>query len=77
MITVYVKLLDEATDVWRPTQAEPLGEMTAKLLPPPDYDPHDEHWEFPPENIVKYESRMLDGETVFVAMGNAVLADKR
>ena len=24
MITVYVKLLDEGTDVWRPTHAEPL-----------------------------------------------------
>src|SRR6266705_115393 len=33
MITVHVKLLDEGTDVWRPTQAEPLGEMKARLLP--------------------------------------------
>jgi hypothetical protein len=69
MITVYVKLLDEGTDVWRPTQAEPFGGMIAKLLPTPDYDPQDEHWEFPPKSFVKYESRILGGKRAFVAIG--------
>ena len=68
MITVYVKLLDEGTDVWRPTPAEPLGEMTARLVAPPNFDEQGEHWEFPPESTVKYESRMLSGEKVFVAV---------
>jgi hypothetical protein len=68
MITVYVKLLEEGTEVWRPAQAEPLGKMTARLLPAPNYEHQGERWEFPPGSTVKYERRMLSDERVFVAV---------
>jgi hypothetical protein len=36
---VYVKLLDEGTDAWRPVLAEDLGQRRYRLLPTDDYDP--------------------------------------
>jgi hypothetical protein len=50
---IYVILLDEGTDTIRPTKAEVLPNGLYKLLPTPNYDPEDEHWEFPPGSIVK------------------------
>jgi hypothetical protein len=67
-MTIYVKLLGEGTDVWRPTQAERVDENTVRLLPTADYGAYDEQWEFSPESIVRYENRILSGEDVMVAI---------
>jgi hypothetical protein len=48
VVTVYVRLLDEGTEVFRPSTAVPLGENVYQLLRPEFYDPEDEHWEFEP-----------------------------
>lgn len=37
----------------RPTTGEALGADIYRLLPTPDYDPADEHWEFLPGCIVR------------------------
>jgi len=55
LVEIYVALLDEGTDCWRPTMGEPVGEGTYKLLPTPNYDPEDETWEFLPGTIVRCE----------------------
>jgi hypothetical protein len=69
--TVYVKLLDEGVDVYRPTQAFRLGGNRAKLLAPPKYDPENENWEFKPGSFVQIEQRSLEGTVCWVAAGPA------
>jgi hypothetical protein len=54
---VYVRLLDEGTDVWRPTTAVRLADGRFRLLPTDDYDPAIETWEFPPGSMVECEPR--------------------
>ena len=66
--TVYIRLLDEGTDVFRPTQAECVREGVYRLLPTKDYDPEDEHWEFLPGQTVNCESVKLHGGARLVAM---------
>lgn len=60
---IYIKLLEEGTDVWRPTLGRNLGNELFEVLAAPDYDPEDEIWEFLPGSIVKTEKRKsADGE---------------
>ena len=62
-ITIYIYLLDEGTDTWRPTQAIDLGNGRYKVLPTGNYDLEDEVWEFLPGTIVRCEPRAFrDGE---------------
>jgi hypothetical protein len=67
-IQVYVRLLGEGVDVYRPTSAVPAGTDSATLLPTPDFDPSDEEWEFPPGTLVRTARRVLDGSEVLVAV---------
>ena len=64
---IYVHLLDEGTTVVRPTQGASLGGDVYKVLATPDYDPDDEHWEFPPGSIVRCVREKRDGENILVA----------
>jgi hypothetical protein len=66
--TVYVKLLDEGTDVWRPVPAEDLGQRRYRLLPTDTYDPEDEAWEFPPGTVATCEARQLSDGVYLVAV---------
>lgn len=52
---VFVRLLDEGTDVSRPVEALALGDGLFKILPTPNYDAQDETWEFPPGSVVRTE----------------------
>jgi hypothetical protein len=62
---IFIPLLDEGVNVWRPTQAEPLADGTYRVLPTPDYDPDDEAWQFPPGSRVVCEVKKLsDGEVL-------------
>jgi len=56
-IRVYVRLLDEGTDVSRPTEAIDLGNELFRILPTSDYDPEDETWEFPPGSTIRCEKK--------------------
>jgi hypothetical protein len=67
-MTVYIKLLNEGTPVFRPAQAERVDENTVKLLPVADYNQRDEEWEFPPGSIVRCASRVMDGKNTLVAV---------
>ncbi len=67
-ITIYVELLDEGTDTWRPTKAIELGDGLFKLLPTPNYDPENESWAFLPGETVKAEQKKFaKGHTEMVA----------
>ncbi len=65
--TIYVSLLDEGTTVVRPTQGAPLGGGVYEVLATPEYDPDDEHWEFPPGSVVRCVLEMYEGEELLVA----------
>ncbi len=69
MQQIYVRLLDEGTEVFRPAEAEPLPDGCFKLLPTEGYDPEDEKWEFPPGSIVRAHQQKRDGEFIWVAVG--------
>jgi hypothetical protein len=67
-VKIFVYLLEEGTDVWRPTEAVPIGDGLFKILPTPEYDPEDEVWEFPPGSIVRCETRQDDSGQYIVAV---------
>jgi hypothetical protein len=60
--------LEEGTDVWRPTEAVPIGDGLFKILPTPGYNPEDDVWEFPPGSIVRCETRQDDSGEYIVAV---------
>jgi len=64
---VFVRLLGEGTDVWRPVTARELGGDRFLLLEPDDYDPEDEEWEFLPNRIVICQHESRDGRQVLIA----------
>jgi len=66
MVKIYVRLIDEGTEVFRPVSAERVGDCLYRLSAQPDYVP-DEKWEFVPGTIVEGEKRVLSGEEVLVA----------
>ena len=69
---VYVRLLDEGTDVWRPVGATLLPDGTFRLQEPDDYDSNAERWEFPPSTKVRCVTRKFtDGGEGLVAVGRA------
>jgi hypothetical protein len=66
---VFVRLLNEGTTAWRPTNGEVVTPSTVRLSATPDYDSDDEQWEFPPGTLVECEQRTFQGgDTGFVAV---------
>ena len=63
--TVYVYLLDEGVDVWRPVTADNLGSGRYRLRGPV---PEDESWQFQPGEVVCCEQRQLSGGIALVAV---------
>ena len=74
---VFVRLLDEGTDVWRPVFAKRLSETTYRLSNEPI--PEDEVWSFQPGDIVVAEHRVKDGAQLdeMVAVARASDFDER
>ena len=69
---VYVRLLDEGTDVWRPVRATALPDGNFRLLEPNGYDPKAERWEFPPLTKVRCVTRKFtEGDQGLVAVARA------
>ena len=68
LVTIYVGLLDEGAPTSRPTQAERIGEDLFRLLPTPNYDPEDEHWEFPPGSVVRTKTMEYEGKKLLFAV---------
>jgi hypothetical protein len=63
--TIYVPLLGEAVDVWRPVAAAHEADDSYLL---PDEQPDDETWAFPPGSRVHCERRTLSGTSELVAV---------
>ena len=76
--TVYVRLLGEGTEVFRPVPALIFPDSQSVLQGQEIFDPEDENWEFLPGSIVRVpgsivqvEERVLSGERVLVAVRKA------
>ncbi len=65
--TIYVALLDEGIDVWRPVEAKKLS-PDRYLIVDQDYDPGIERWEFEPGTVVTCRKQRRDGRQMLVAM---------
>jgi hypothetical protein len=63
--TIYVELLDEGAEVWRPVEALAESEDTFRL---PAQLPDDESWRFAPGSRVRCESRELAAGVALVAV---------
>lgn len=62
---VFVALLGEGTDVWRPVQAEPVGGDRYRLL---GTIPDGEVWQFQPGDTVHCITRKFSGGTGLAAI---------
>ncbi len=63
-MTIYVALLDEGTDCWRPVTAE---HISADLFRIADTPPEDEQWEFQPGQIVRCREHEFEDSKGLVA----------
>jgi len=66
-VEIFVPLLNEGTDVLRPTQGRVLGADEIQVLPTSDYDPAIEEWQFPPGTRVRCEREVRSGRELLVA----------
>lgn len=67
--TIYVRLLDEGTDVWRPVIAQQL-DSDVFLITGENSTPNDERWEFNFGQTVRCEQRAtVEGEPFLAACG--------
>ncbi len=63
--TVYVRLLNEDVEVWRPVRAELLGRGCFRINPSEPYDRDLEEWEFAPgQTVYARPTALADGEAL-------------
>ena len=66
VMTVYVSLLDEGVDVWRPVSAERVEEDVYRIVEEAP-GPEDEKWEFLPGQLVRCRLQQLSVGEFLVA----------
>ena len=64
---IFIPLLNEGTEVLRPTQGRVLGPSEVQVLATPEYDPRVEEWEFPPGTRVRCVAETREGRGLLVA----------
>ncbi len=75
MVTIFVALIGEGVDVWRPVQAAPLGLGRFRIVGV-DGDTSGETWQFAVGTVVKGEKRLFaDGSIGVVATEQVGEAD--
>jgi hypothetical protein len=62
--TIYVALLDEGIDVWRPVAAERLSRGCYRIV---DHDRGVERWQFEPGTVVRCRKEQRDGRSILIA----------
>ena len=67
MERIYIYLLNEGTDCWRPVDAERVNSDSFKIISV-NPDPEDEDWQFQTGSIVRCEERELSVGRVLVAV---------
>lgn len=74
-VTLYVFLLDEDVDVWRPVKAVRLHDNVYQITEQL-YDREIEKWEFGPGEQVVAEPRVFEGRTVLTAIRRHEYGDR-
>jgi len=69
---IYVPLLDEGIDAWRPVLAEKVGADTYRIPTGADPKGLGEKWEFPPGSTVVCQPRETADGTILAAVRLAV-----
>jgi hypothetical protein len=69
--TIYIQLMDEGIDVWRPVAAVQVTEDVFRIDPKTIVPKH-EHWQFGPGQEVRCRKRMLDKDEGLVAIDLAI-----
>jgi hypothetical protein len=64
MTKIYVPLLDEGTDVWRPVSAEHVREDVYRIV---GEDPEDERWRFSSGQLVRCRQQKLSAGNCLAA----------
>ena len=67
-IEIFIPLLDEGTNVVRPTLGEKIRENIYRILPTDNYDSEDEKWKYLPGTVVRCEIQKWEGKELFVAV---------
>jgi ribosomal protein S17 len=64
MTSIFVKLLDEEIDVWRPVEAMEIKDNLYKIISDSDkaYEEYDENWEFKTGDIVRCQYKKFPSE---------------
>ncbi|MDQ7247291.1 hypothetical protein [Dongia sedimenti] len=70
-MTVYVRLLNEGTEVCRPVAAQEVAPGKYRLIKSIGSDALDEEWEFPVGAVVRCVEQQRDGQDVLVAVSLA------
>ena len=73
-IRLFVRLLNEGTDVVRPATGTFVGRDVVRLEATEGYDPADEEWEFPPGSEVRCVAEVWGGRQILVARSMASAA---
>jgi hypothetical protein len=68
--TIYVELLDEGTNCWRPVAAERLSEDTYRIV---DMVPEGESWLFQPGEVVRCKERLFHDASRLAAFESVIL----
>lgn len=66
-VQLFVPLLNEGTDVLRPTTGIFVGPDVVRIEATDDYDPDIEEWEFPPGSEVRCIAEYREGRQILVA----------
>jgi hypothetical protein len=69
-VTIFVELLEEGTECWRPVSAERLSEDTYRIV---DAVPEDEVWQFQPGEIVRCKPRVFSDGIGLTAFESVVV----
>jgi len=70
MTQIYVPLLDEGTDVWRPASAEHIRDDVYRITSEPS---EDEYWKFSAWQLVRCRQQKLSGGDCLVAYESATV----
>ena len=67
VVEIYVPLLNEGTDVLRPTKGLVIRPNILQIIATADYDSKIEEWEFPPGSTARCVVEFKGGRTLLVA----------
>ena len=67
-MNIYVKLLNEGTEVYRSVPAVEISTNTFKIGGYEMYNREDEEWEFPPGSIVRVQEKNSGNNNILIAV---------